>query len=108
MASSRPNHGRPTSHTYGISHQSNSPKHDRSPSGMANSSSFLSFGGADGAMEPTRALLAMSSRRSRTWSSSSADLGILEDADVIEDRSIFIHEYNTLAKAVGDLFDEGF
>lgn len=58
------------------------------------------FGGADGAMEPTRALLQFPSQDSRTWSTSSGDMGLLEDADEFEDRDIFVHEYNALAKKV--------
>jgi hypothetical protein len=39
-------------------------------------------------------------RRSRTWSSSSGELGLLSDTDEIDDRSIFLQEYNRLAKKV--------
>lgn len=37
---------------------------------------------------------------SHTWTSSSGDLGLLRDADEVEDRAIFVQEYNRLAKKV--------
>ncbi|EGX87794.1 Rho GTPase activation protein [Cordyceps militaris CM01] len=43
---------------------------------------------------------------SHTWTSTSGDLGLLKDADEVEDRAIFVQEYNRLAKkVVGALFD---
>lgn len=35
-----------------------------------------------------------------TWTSTSGDLGLLNDADEVEDRSVFVLEYNRLAKKV--------
>ncbi|KFA46978.1 hypothetical protein S40293_09788 [Stachybotrys chartarum IBT 40293] len=41
-------------------------------------------------------------RTSRTWTSSSGDIGLLgNDADQVEDRSAFVREYNGLAKKHG-------
>lgn len=40
---------------------------------------------------------------SRTWTSTSGDVGLLNDADAVEDRSVFVLEYNRLAKKVGTL-----
>lgn len=37
---------------------------------------------------------------SHTWTSTSGDLGLLRDADEVEDRAIFVQEYNRLAKKV--------
>lgn len=37
---------------------------------------------------------------SHTWTSSSGDLGLLKDADEVEDRAVFVQEYNRLAKKV--------
>ncbi|KAI9149593.1 putative Rho-GTPase-activating protein 6 [Paramyrothecium foliicola] len=37
-------------------------------------------------------------RSSRTWTTSSGDLGLLSDTDEVEDRAIFVQEYNRLAK----------
>lgn len=42
-------------------------------------------------------------RTSRTWTSTSGDIGLLNDADAVEDRSVFVLEYNRLAKKVGTL-----
>ncbi|KAJ4150093.1 hypothetical protein LMH87_010859 [Akanthomyces muscarius] len=38
---------------------------------------------------------------SHTWTSTSGDLGLLRDADEVEDRAIFVQEYNRLAKKHG-------
>lgn len=38
---------------------------------------------------------------SHTWTSTSGDLGLLKDADEVEDRAIFVQEYNRLAKKHG-------
>ncbi|KAM3475469.1 hypothetical protein MY5147_003749 [Beauveria neobassiana] len=35
---------------------------------------------------------------SHTWTSTSGDLGLLRDADEVENRAIFVQEYNRLAK----------
>ncbi|PNY29307.1 Rho-GTPase-activating protein 6 [Tolypocladium capitatum] len=45
-------------------------------------------------------LLAQGSRvrSSGTWTTSSGELGFLSDTDEVEDRAIYIHEYNRLAK----------
>ncbi|PHH93358.1 hypothetical protein CDD83_5912 [Cordyceps sp. RAO-2017] len=47
-------------------------------------------------------LLAQTSqlRSSGTWTTSSGELGLLGDTDEVEDRSVFVHEYNRLAKKV--------
>ncbi len=37
---------------------------------------------------------------SRTWASTSGDVGLLNDADEVEDRNVFVLEYNRLAKKV--------
>src|SRR5687767_3816588 len=39
-------------------------------------------------------------RSSRTWTASSGDLGSLSDTDKLEDRAVFVMEYNRLAKKV--------
>lgn len=39
-------------------------------------------------------------RSSQTWTTTSGDLGLLADADAVEDRAIFVYEYNRLAKKV--------
>ncbi|PHH74830.1 hypothetical protein CDD80_2817 [Ophiocordyceps camponoti-rufipedis] len=48
-------------------------------------------------------LLAQASRvrSSGTWTTSSGELGLLSDTDEVEDRAIFVHEYNRLAKKHG-------
>ncbi|OAA35134.1 Rho GTPase activation protein [Beauveria brongniartii RCEF 3172] len=38
---------------------------------------------------------------SHTWTSTSGDIGLLRDADEVEDRAIFVQEYNRLAKKHG-------
>ncbi|KAM0740814.1 hypothetical protein ACQRIT_005998 [Beauveria bassiana] len=38
---------------------------------------------------------------SHTWTSTSGDLGLLRDADEVENRAIFVQEYNRLAKKHG-------
>lgn len=76
------------------------PHNEKKKNLISASASFVSFGGADGSMEPTRALLNIPSRGSRSWTTSSGDLGLLNDADEVEDRSVFVHEYNKLAKQV--------
>ncbi|KJZ70247.1 hypothetical protein HIM_10361 [Hirsutella minnesotensis 3608] len=40
-------------------------------------------------------------RTSGTWTTSSGELGLLSDTDEVEDRSVFVHEYNRLAKKHG-------
>lgn len=37
---------------------------------------------------------------SHTWTSTSGDLGLLKDADEVEDRAVFVQEYNRLANKV--------
>ncbi|KAM3551106.1 hypothetical protein ARSEF4850_008038 [Beauveria asiatica] len=37
---------------------------------------------------------------SHTWTSTSGDIGLLRDADEVEDRAVFVQEYNRLAKKV--------
>ena len=39
-------------------------------------------------------------RSSGTWTTSSGELGLLSNADEIEDRDVFVQEYNRLAKKV--------
>lgn len=39
-------------------------------------------------------------RGSRTWTTSSGDLGLMSDTDEVEDRTVFVQEYNRLAKNV--------
>ncbi|KAK1981734.1 hypothetical protein LZ30DRAFT_555879, partial [Colletotrichum cereale] len=39
---------------------------------------------------------------SATWTSSIGDLAMLSDTDEIQDRRMFIHEYNRLAKKVSN------
>lgn len=39
-------------------------------------------------------------RSSGTWTTSSGELGLLNNADEVEDRDVFVHEYNRLAKKV--------
>ncbi|RCI11576.1 hypothetical protein L249_7772 [Ophiocordyceps polyrhachis-furcata BCC 54312] len=46
-------------------------------------------------------LLASQVRSSGTWTTSSGELGLLSDTDEVEDRAIFVHEYNRLAKKHG-------
>ncbi|PFH59847.1 hypothetical protein XA68_11796 [Ophiocordyceps unilateralis] len=48
-------------------------------------------------------LLAQASqvRSSGTWTTSSGELGLLSDTDEVEDRAIFVHEYNRLARKHG-------
>ncbi|CAM1507828.1 Fc.00g046760.m01.CDS01 [Cosmosporella sp. VM-42] len=38
---------------------------------------------------------------SRTWTTSSGELGLLSDTDEVEDRALFVQEYNRLAKKHG-------
>ncbi|KAM4065808.1 rhoGAP domain-containing protein [Hirsutella rhossiliensis] len=40
-------------------------------------------------------------RSSGTWTTSSGELGLLSDTDEVEDRAIFVHEYNRLARKHG-------
>ncbi len=42
-------------------------------------------------------------RSSATWTTSSGDPDTLSDADELEDRDLFVEEYNRLAKKVGSL-----
>lgn len=37
---------------------------------------------------------------SRTWTTSSGELGLMDEADEFEDRALFVQEYNRLAKKV--------
>ncbi|RDA91810.1 hypothetical protein CP533_2833 [Ophiocordyceps camponoti-saundersi (nom. inval.)] len=46
-------------------------------------------------------LLASQVRSSGTWTTSSGELGLLSDTDEVEDRAVFVHEYNRLAKKHG-------
>jgi hypothetical protein len=39
---------------------------------------------------------------SRTWTTSSGDVGLMSDADELEDRVLFVQEYNRLAKKVSN------
>lgn len=39
-------------------------------------------------------------RSSETWTTSSGELGLLADSDEVEDRAVFVHEYNRLARKV--------
>lgn len=39
-------------------------------------------------------------RSSRTWTTSSGELGLLSDTDEVDDRSGYVQEYNRLAKKV--------
>lgn len=39
---------------------------------------------------------------SRTWTTSSGELGLMSDTDELEDRILFVQEYNRLAKKVSD------
>lgn len=41
-------------------------------------------------------------RSSRTWTTSSGDFGLLSDTDQVDDRGVFVQEYNRLAKKVHD------
>lgn len=43
-------------------------------------------------------------RGSRTWTTSSGELGLVNDSDEPEDRVAFVQEYNRLAKKVCHLF----
>jgi hypothetical protein len=38
---------------------------------------------------------------SRTWTTSSGELGLMSDTDELGDRAVFVQEYNRLAKKVG-------
>lgn len=37
---------------------------------------------------------------SGTWTTSSGEIGLLSDADEVEDRAVFVHEYNRMARKV--------
>lgn len=39
-------------------------------------------------------------RSSGTWTTSSGELGLLSDTDEVKDRTVFVHEYNRLARKV--------
>lgn len=39
-------------------------------------------------------------RSSRTWTASSGDICLLSDTDELEDRAVFVMEYNRLARKV--------
>jgi hypothetical protein len=39
-------------------------------------------------------------RTSRTWTTSSGDLGLMSDTDEFDDRALVVQEYNRLAKKV--------
>ncbi|KAG6031341.1 hypothetical protein E4U41_007600 [Claviceps citrina] len=56
---------------------------------LPHSASFQSFG--DGSR----------ARSSGTWTTSSGELGLLNNADAVEDRDVFVQEYNRLAKKHG-------
>ncbi len=47
-------------------------------------------------------LLAQGSRvrSSGTWTASSGELGLVSDTDEVDDRAVYVHEYNRLAKKV--------
>ncbi|KAG5923473.1 hypothetical protein E4U42_004950 [Claviceps africana] len=55
---------------------------------LPHSASFQSFGNGSRA------------RSSGTWTTSSGELGLLNNADEVEDRDVFVQEYNRLAKKV--------
>lgn len=55
---------------------------------LPHSASFQSFGHGSKA------------RSSGTWTTSSGELGLLNNADEVEDRDVFVQEYNRLAKKV--------
>lgn len=42
-------------------------------------------------------------RSSGTWTTSSGELGLLSNADEVDDRDVFVQEYNRLAKKVSSL-----
>ncbi|QPH04026.1 hypothetical protein C2857_000633 [Epichloe festucae Fl1] len=65
---------------------------------LPHSASFQSFGHGSKA------------RSSGTWTTSSGELGLLNNADEVEDRDVFVQEYNRLAKKHGvrQLFTEDF
>ncbi|KAG6006154.1 hypothetical protein E4U21_007264 [Claviceps maximensis] len=56
---------------------------------LPHSASFQSFGNGSRA------------RTSGTWTTSSGELGLLNNADEVEDRDVFVQEYNRLAKKHG-------
>ena len=39
-------------------------------------------------------------RSSGTWTASSGELGLVSDTDEVDDRAVYVHEYNRLAKKV--------
>lgn len=101
-----PPHQRPISQPLHHFHSAQSLRPAATPSGRPRRSSSIPSLAVANSIVPSlpNNLPPSQIRSSRTWTTSSGDLGFLSDADEVEDRTIFAQEYNRLAKNVGCLY----